>query len=198
MLHALAKVYTSTTGTGSVTLGAAVPGFKTFDAAGVGDGENVSYGIVDGVNRETGTGTYNTTTKVLTRAVVASTNSDAALSLTGAAIVFLTPTTGDLELGVTTQTASYTAVLTDRNSVVEMSNAAAVNFTLPPNSSVPFRIGTQITIAQTGAGQVTIVAGAGVTLRNPADVNPKTRVQYSAVTAVKIASDTWLLAGDFG
>jgi C4-dicarboxylate-specific signal transduction histidine kinase len=49
--------------------------------------------------------------------------------------------------------ASYTAVLTDDGKLVTMSNASANTFTVPPNSSVAFGIGTQINIAQLGAGR---------------------------------------------
>jgi hypothetical protein len=37
-----------------------------------------------------------------------------------------------------------------------MSNASANTFTVPPNSSVAFGIGTQINIAQLGAGSTTL------------------------------------------
>jgi C4-dicarboxylate-specific signal transduction histidine kinase len=49
--------------------------------------------------------------------------------------------------------ASTTAVLADDGKLVTMSNASANTFTVPPNSSVAFGIGTQINIAQLGAGQ---------------------------------------------
>lgn len=92
------------------------------------------------------------------------------------------------------QTASYTLVLADAGKVVEVSNASANNLTVPPNSSVAFPIGTQITVVQTGAGQTTIVAGAGVTV-NAAGGYLKVASQWSAVTLVKRASDTWVAIG---
>jgi hypothetical protein len=45
-------------------------------------------------------------------------------------------------------------------------NASPIALTIPPNSSVAYGIGTQINIMQLGAGQVTITAGAGVTLNS--------------------------------
>ena len=48
---------------------------------------------------------------------------------------------------------------------------------------------------QLGAGQVTITAGAGVTLRS-AGSKLKTSAQYAVATCAKIASDTWVVVGN--
>jgi hypothetical protein len=40
-----AKMTTSTTGTGTITLGSVVDGYQTFAAAGVSDGDSVRYVI---------------------------------------------------------------------------------------------------------------------------------------------------------
>jgi len=87
-LYNLARMTTATTGTGSITLGSAVSGFLTFAQAGVQSGDVVSYGITDGVNSEVGTGTVTGTT--LTRTVSNSTNSGAAITLSGSAQVYVT------------------------------------------------------------------------------------------------------------
>ncbi len=90
---------------------------------------------------------------------------------------------------------TYTAVLADDGKLITCDNASAIALTIPPNSSVAFGIGTQINIMQLGAGQVTITAGAGVTLRS-AGTKVKTNGQYSVATCVKIATDTWVLVGN--
>lgn len=93
------------------------------------------------------------------------------------------------------QTDSYTLVLTDKNKLVEMNKATANNLTVPPNSSVAFDTGTQILISQYGAGQTTVVAGSGVTIRS-ASGDLKLTGQYSGGSLIKIATDEWYLFGD--
>ena len=90
---------------------------------------------------------------------------------------------------------TYTTVLADDGKLVTCDNAAAIALTIPPNSSVSFGIGTQINIMQLGAGQVTITAGAGVTLRSNG-TKLKTNGQYAVATCCKIATDTWVVIGN--
>ena len=98
-------------------------------------------------------------------------------------------------IAINAQTATYTAVLTDDGKLVTMSNASANNFTVPPNSSVAYGIGTQLNIAQLGAGQTTIVAGSGVTL-NSAGAKLKLKEQYALATCVKTDTNTWFVVGN--
>jgi hypothetical protein len=93
------------------------------------------------------------------------------------------------------QTASYTLVLADEGKLVETNVASANNLTVPPNSSVAFPVGTQVLVSQYGAGQTTIVAGAGVTLRS-SGTKLKLSAQYAIATLIKIATDEWMLSGD--
>jgi hypothetical protein len=93
------------------------------------------------------------------------------------------------------QTASYTLVLSDADKLVEMNVASANNLTVPLNSSVAFSTGTQILLAQYGAGQTTIVATSGVTIRSNG-AKLKLNAQYSGATLVKIGENEWYLFGD--
>lgn len=93
------------------------------------------------------------------------------------------------------QTASYTLVLSDADKLVEMNVATANNLTVPLNSSVAFPTGTQILLAQYGAGQTTVVATSGVTVRSNGG-KLKLNVQYSGATLIKIGTDEWYLFGD--
>jgi hypothetical protein len=93
-----------------------------------------------------------------------------------------------------TQVASYTLVLTDDGDLINMNVGSANNLTIPLNSSVAFPVGTQITVFQLGAGQTTIVATGGVTVYSTPGL--KLRAQYSIATLMKVATDTWIVAGD--
>jgi len=90
---------------------------------------------------------------------------------------------------------TYTTVLTDDGKLITCSNASAIALTIPPNSSVAYGIGTQINIAQLGAGTVTITAGAGVTL-NSAGAKLKLDAQYAVATCVKTDTNTWFVVGN--
>ena len=90
---------------------------------------------------------------------------------------------------------TYTTVLSDDGKLITCSNAASISVTVPPNSSVAYGIGTQINIAQLGAGQVTITAGAGVTL-NSSGTKLKTKDQYAVTTCVKTDTNTWFVVGN--
>lgn len=88
---------------------------------------------------------------------------------------------------------TYTLVLADAGKLVTLSNAAAIALTVPPNSSVPFAVGTQIHLAQIGAGQVTVGGGVGVTVNGAPGL--KLTDQWSSATLIKRLTDTWLLVG---
>jgi hypothetical protein len=85
-------------------------------------------------------------------------------------------------------------VLADKAKVVEMNVASANNLTGPLNATVAFPVGTQIHIVQTGSGQTTVVATAGVTINSATTL--KMRAQWAAATLIKRAENTWVLLGD--
>jgi hypothetical protein len=89
---------------------------------------------------------------------------------------------------------SYTLSATDSGRLVELSNTSAITLTVPLNSSVSIPVGTQVNIAQTNTGQVTVVGASGVVVN--ASPGLKLRTQWSFATLIKRSTDTWLLVGD--
>jgi hypothetical protein len=88
-LYTGARMTTASTGTGTIALGTAVSGYLTFALAGVVNGDSVFYGIKDGANSEWGIGTYTSSGTTLPRNVISSTNSNALISLSGTAEVYI-------------------------------------------------------------------------------------------------------------
>ena len=94
---------------------------------------------------------------------------------------------------------TYTFVLADAdNKLVTASNAAAQTYTIPLNSTTAFPTGTQLNLIQIGAGQVTVQGASGVTVvsTGATAATPKCRAQYSAMTLIKSATDSWYAVGD--
>lgn len=111
---------------------------------------------------------------------------------------------GVVAVATTTFTANaYTLALTDANTAQQASNGAtACQINIPTNATVAFPIGTVITITQTGTGKV-YLGGTGIIVRSTIAGGWVTgasgcRVQYSTISLLKVATDTWTLSGDVG
>jgi hypothetical protein len=126
-----AKMSTATTGTGTITLGTAESGYQTFADAGVVNSDVVRYVIEDGTDWEIGTGTYTATGTTLSRTVLESSNADAALNLTGSAVVYVSATAEDippvLELYAENPSSPTAPSATGANAVAIGTNAQATN-----------------------------------------------------------------------
>ena len=85
---------TTTTGTGTITLGSAADGYQSFSDAGLADGDYIKYTIEDANgNWEVGTGYVNITSGTLTRSsthVDDSSSGGSAIDLSGDAVVYAT------------------------------------------------------------------------------------------------------------
>lgn len=127
-----AKMTTATTGTGTISLGAASEGYQSFADAGVTDGQTVRYTIEDGAAWEVGTGTYTASGTTLSRTVIESSNSDAAISLSGNAVVFATVAASDLQELVTFGE-TFTLPASDGTSgqVLTTNGAGTLSFSTP-------------------------------------------------------------------
>lgn len=91
---------------------------------------------------------------------------------------------------------SITLALSDSNTFLCTTASSAVTITIPPQVDVAWNDNTQIEINQRGTGQVTVVAGSGVTLTKPSYFDAATRERYSAIGLKRISSNVWTLFGD--
>lgn len=82
---------------------------------------------------------------------------------------------------------SYTFALLDAAKVVTSSNASAVTFTIPPQADVVWTTGATLTVANYGAGAVTIAGGSGVTVTN----SGATVAQFGSASIIRTASNAW-------
>lgn len=93
------------------------------------------------------------------------------------------------------KTASYTlSSTTERDTIIEVNSASATTLTIPADDGLNFPVGTTLDVIQTGAGQVTIAGATGVTVN--ATPGLKLRAQWSSVTLLKRAANSWLVFGD--
>jgi len=104
-----------------------------------------------------------------------------------------------INLGINAQTGTtYTTVLADNGKLITQTNASPITTTIPPFSSVAYPVGAQLNFVQYGAGKVTFAEGVGVTISSTGATAtaPELRAQYSSATAICVAQDDWLIAGD--
>jgi hypothetical protein len=91
--------------------------------------------------------------------------------------------------------ASYQLKATDASQYLRLTNAGAMQLVVPPNSAVPIAIGDEFPFEQSGAGIVTVTAGAGVTINSRGGVMT-TAGQFAVGMLKKTGPDTFTLTGD--
>lgn len=169
-----AKMSTATTGTGTLTLGSAVGGYQSFADAGVSDGNTVRYVIEDGSAWEIGSGVYTASGTTLSRTVIESSNADAPINLSGAAVVYVTAAAEDIvqPVGSTIDNATFEAykekvttvgtvststynIDTSLSNIFDITLGANVTFTFTNPPSSGFSRPVVIILRQDGTGSRT-------------------------------------------
>ena len=166
------KESTTTTGTGTVTLGGAVQGFETF-LAGIGNSNTTYYAIVLNAEFEVGLGTLASDSSTLARTtIISSSNSDNAVDFSaGAKEVFC-------------------CLPASKSTVLDANN----NLTLPAKLIMPDVTSAKILVADgtsyeevAVSGDVTIASSGAITIANNAVETAM--INADAVTGAKIADD---------
>lgn len=91
---------------------------------------------------------------------------------------------------------SRVLALIDNRKYLRFTSGDPVSATISPQVTGKWVADSEMVIEQAGAGQVTIVAGSGVTIRNKADMTLKTAAQYAVVTLKRVAENEWVIGGD--
>lgn len=100
---------------------------------------------------------------------------------------------------INTQTGtSYTLALIDTDGIVEMDNASANMLTIPINATVPYPIGTIISVTMLGVGVTSITAAATVTLNGVSAGSGDISAQFGGVSIYKRGIDEWVVQGAIG
>jgi hypothetical protein len=210
------KTINSTSVLGSGNISVAPASGINATAIGTGSVDNTEFGYLDGVTSAiqtqidakqatiTGGATSIVSSNLTASRALASDGSGkvAVSSVTSTELGYVSGVTSAIQTQIDTktnklitanrQTASYTLVASDADKLVEMNVASANNLTVPAST---FSAGTQIILAQYGAGQTTIVAGSGMTIRSNGG-KLKLSAQYSGATLVFISGTEAYLFGD--
>ena len=105
-----------------------------------------------------------------------------------------------VQFSVTTQSGTtYTVDADDQYQVLILtSNASAKTVSIPTDATLNYPVGTVITFINTGAGNLTINAVTpGTTTINSVGATPASPVveQWKSAAAVKVAANSWIVAG---
>ena len=123
------------------------------------------------------------------------------LTVTGAitGTVDGTDAIGFRNVPINSQSAAYTAVLTDSGKALlhPSSDANARTFTIPANSSVAYPLGTALTfINQTSQVLSIAITTDTMTLANSTTTGTRSLAQNGLATAIKVAATSWIISGN--
>jgi hypothetical protein len=109
-----------------------------------------------------------------------------------------TDAVGFRNLPVSSQSADYTAVLTDSGKLVfhPAADANARTFTIPANASVAYPVGTVIAFSNMTSQVVTIaITSDTMYLGGLGTTGSRSLAQYGIANAIKITSTSWIITG---
>ena len=95
---------------------------------------------------------------------------------------------------ITAKTSNYTLTLEDAGTLITMNAETDLTLTIPAGGTINFPIGTEIEVAQFGAGKVTISPESGVTLYS-LDGALSLAGQYAVACIKKVSTNAWLIGG---
>lgn len=102
-------------------------------------------------------------------------------------------TKADKTQTLATESLSRDLALADASKVLRCTNVTGITFTVPTDS-ILFPIGSEIAFVREGAGTVAIAPEVGVSLQS-IDSKRKIKGQYGTAALLKVAANTWVLAG---
>jgi hypothetical protein len=201
-LFNLAQMISTTVGTGPVTLIAATSGYRTFVAAGVANGDLVSYSISNLGQHEFGVGvvTISGPITVMSRIMTGSTLG-VLLPLDGSAIVTLTPRAEDLTTPTLTP-GSWSVVTT--GAAVSPAVSKTLYVIMGQVAPVPIALSTTAAIGDavavymadfTSANIVTVDAGAAGAIGGYGQTH-RIGAQYAFYVYRCVAPATWIVEWD--
>lgn len=88
---------------------------------------------------------------------------------------------------------SYSIRPKNIGSVLRTTSASAVSIVVPPASQLPASDNDFVNVLQLGTGQVSFIAGPGVTINTPETLSISK--QYASAMLINTGLDEWLLAG---
>jgi len=163
------SVSTSTTGTGTLSLGSARSGYQSFADGGIADGDTTVFVIEDGTAWEISQGVYTHSNLTLTR-VLRSSSTGSLLNLSGSAYVFISPSAADLTLSGAAH--NFTAFTATSNQT-----SFSVNYTV--GNILVFMNGAKLDASSfTASSGTAVVLGSGASAGDIVEV-----VEYGGASA---------------